>query len=81
MPPFPWENEILKNLHIHLRAENADVGQVAVMLSVIQTVADDELVRDGEADVVGIQLHAAAVGLIQQRQELDGSGIAGFSRN
>ena len=43
------------------------------MLSVIQTVADDELVRDGEADVVGVQLHAAAVGLIQQRQELDGS--------
>ena len=44
--------------------------QVAVILRAIQTVADDELVRDGEADVIGIDVRSAAFGLVEQGADL-----------
>ena len=39
-------------VRIHARLEDADVGQVAVFLRVVQPVADDEAVGDGEASIL-----------------------------
>ena len=59
-----------------MRLENADVRQIAVLFRVIQTVADDEGVRHGEADVLRLHIGAAARGLIEQRCDADGARLA-----
>src|ERR1044072_4646673 len=47
-------------LAVDLGLEPAHVAQVAIQLAVIQPVADDELVRDREPDVIDIDLDEAA---------------------
>jgi hypothetical protein len=37
-----------------LARHNADVGQVAVAFGIVQAVADDEFIRDREADIVAL---------------------------
>ena len=46
-------------------------GQVAVALGVVEAVADDELVRDVEADVADRHVDLGGLGLAQQRADLD----------
>ena len=58
---------------IDLGFQNADVRQIAVFFIVIQPVADDELVRHREADVIRLQVNLAAAGFIQQRGDADGA--------
>ena len=50
---------------VALLLEDADVRQVAVLLGVVEAVADDELVFDGEADVVDLDVDLAARRLAQ----------------
>src|SRR5688500_12053509 len=52
------------------RLQHADVRQVAVALVVVESVADDESVRDGEADVVDRDVGKAASRLVQQAADL-----------
>src|SRR5690606_28867573 len=63
---------------VDVRSEHGDVAQIAVALGVVQAVADDELDRDVEADVLAVDLDLRRLGLAQQRAHLDGLGSAGF---
>src|SRR3954462_9020984 len=56
---------------VDLGLQGADVGQVPVALGVVQAVADDELVRDVEADVAHRDLDLDRVGFAQQRADLE----------
>ncbi len=47
-------------------AEHADAGQVAVAFGEIQAIADDKVVRNGEADKVGLNLDLAPVLFVQE---------------
>jgi hypothetical protein len=54
---------------VERRSENVDVGQVPELLVEVEAVADEELVRDGEADVADGQIvDEAAVGPVEQRR-------------
>ena len=46
-----------------MRCEGADERQVAVLLGVVEPVADDELVRDVEADVPDVDVDLRGSGL------------------
>ena len=58
------------------QSQNADVFQIAIALGVIETVADDEIVGDLEADVVGFDFFDAARRLIEQRGDAQGFRFA-----
>src|SRR3954452_10280806 len=58
--------------------QKADIGEVAVPLGEIEPVADDELVRDLEADVSHRDVDLAAAGLRQQGADLERRGLAGL---
>src|SRR5688500_12573957 len=53
------------------RLQHADIRQVAVALVVVESVADDESVRDGETDVVDPDVGQAARRLVEQAADLD----------
>src|SRR5713226_3443485 len=53
---------------VHFGWQNADVRQVAVVLGIIHTVADNELVRDLESDVIGMNRLDVPCRLVQQRR-------------
>ena len=59
-----------------LAAVDDDVPQVAVLLVVVEAVADHELVLDREADVVHVDAHQPPRGLGQQRRDLQRAGPA-----
>ena len=59
---------------VDLRLQNADIGNVAVGLGVIQAVAHHELVRHREAHKVRSDRLGAAGGLVEQRHDGDGGG-------
>src|SRR4051794_7007845 len=56
--------------------EDGYVRKVAVALAVVETVADDEAVRNLEADIARLELHLAPLGLRQQRADLDRGRVA-----
>ena len=45
---------IQADLLIALRPQHADIRQVAVIVGIVESVADDELVRDREAAEIGL---------------------------
>jgi len=53
----------------------ADVGDVAVDFGEVHAVADDELVGDLEADVVGLDGDEAATGFVEAGGDLEGGGL------
>ena len=57
--------------------QRGDVAEVAVPLGVIEPVADREAVRDLEADVADRQIDPPALGLGQQRADLERARVAG----
>jgi hypothetical protein len=60
-----------------LATHHADVGQVAIVLSVIEPVTDHEDIVDGEAQVVDLGLAAGARRLVQQRAQPNAACAAG----
>src|SRR5919109_2838717 len=56
--------------------QRGDIRQVAVALGEVQTVADGEAIGDLEADEADRELHLAAVGLGQQRADLQRGQVA-----
>ncbi len=58
-----------------LGAEDADEGEVAVALSVVEAVADDELVGDDKANVVGGDRLDAAFGFVEEDADFDFAGL------
>ena len=63
-------------LFIALRLQNADVGEIAVVICVIEAVADDEFVRDLEAAHVGLVALRVPRRLVEEGDGRDGRGIA-----
>ena len=61
-----------------LGADDGHVGQVAVLLEQVQAVAEDELVGDLLADVVGVDVDLSSGGLVQECAGLDASGTLGL---
>ena len=51
---------------VRLFVEDVDVAEVAVLAIVVEAVANDEGVRDFEAEVVGLDVVDAPGGLVQQ---------------
>jgi len=51
----------------------ADIREVPVALSIIHAVADDEVVGDGESDVVGVDAFKAARRLVEKRGDFEGA--------
>ncbi len=51
--------------------EEADVFYTAISLSIVHSVADDELVGNFEGDVVGFDGNEAAIGLIEAGCDLE----------
>ena len=62
-------------LFIALRLQNADVGEIAVVICVIEAVADDEFVRDLEAAHIGLVALGMARRLVQERDRRNGCGV------
>ena len=60
-----------------LRVQEADEGEVAVFLAVIQTVAYDKFVGNGEADVVGGDVFEAAGRLVEEDADFEAAGLEG----
>lgn len=56
--------------------EATEVWQVAIFFGVVEAVADDELVGDGEASEAGADIADAAIGFVEQASELDAGGAA-----
>ena len=65
-------------LGVNLGLEDTDEGQSAVTLGIVQTVADNELVGNLTADIVGHEGDLAAAGLIQQSTGADGANTLEF---
>src|SRR5438132_14121069 len=63
---------------IGCRAENAHVGKLAVILGVVEAVAHDEGIGDGEAHVVGADGAGAARGFVEQGHEPQALGPVRF---
>ena len=63
-------------LLVDLSLEDTHEGQIAVFLVVIEAVADDELVGNGDTAEIGGEVHLAAGGLIQQGAGADAVGVA-----
>src|SRR5215217_2440972 len=61
--------------------QRGDIRQVPVALRVVEPVADGELVGDLEADVAGVGLDLAPLGLGQQRADLQRGRLAGLERS
>src|ERR1700752_3665911 len=57
------------------KMQNANVGQVAVALGVVQAVADDELIGNREAGVVGAHIGNAALRLVQEHDHANQLGL------
>src|SRR6185437_1939481 len=51
----------------------ADIREVPVALGIIHAVADDEVVGDGESDVVGVDAFKAARRLVEKRGDFEGA--------
>ena len=62
-------------LLIHPRLQHTNVRQVAVVLAVVEAVAYHEFIGGGDADVIGLHVHCAALGLIEQGAELGAGGV------
>ena len=60
---------------VDLGAEHAHEAQVAVELAVVEAVADDELVRDREADVVDRDVDEAPGRLVEQGADPERSRV------
>src|SRR5690349_6524642 len=56
-------------LAVDLRLEHADEAEVAIQLAIVEPIADDELVRDGETGVVDVDLDQAPCRLVKQRAD------------
>ena len=54
-------------------ADNAYIGEGTVLFSIVQTVADDELVGDDLAYVFGGEVYFSALGLVKQSYGADAS--------
>jgi len=52
----------------------ANVREIPESLSIVHTVADDEVVGDGEADVVSVNVFKTARGLVEERGSFEGTG-------
>ena len=65
-------------LFIALGTKNADVGKIAVIVGIVQPVADDELVRNLIAGVLHVNVHLSAGRLAQQSEDFHGSGTTTF---
>src|SRR5665647_164188 len=50
--------------------QGADVAQVAVLLGVVQAIADDELVGDVKTHILHVNLDLGCLGLAQQGDDL-----------
>ena len=61
---------------INAGGKDADVGQIAVFLGVIEAVAHHKGIGNGVTDIIGVDLLLPAGGLIQQHAYLQGGGIA-----
>ena len=64
-------------VRVDLRFQHADVGDVAVVLAVVETVAHHKFVWHLKAGEIGVNGLGAAGGLIQQRNNGDGSRALG----
>ena len=60
---------------VDLGAQDAHEPEVAVVLAVVEAVADDELVRDREADVVDRDVDEAPGRLVEQRADPERAGV------
>ena len=77
LPRTPTEpRACVKPPLVHLRLQDADVGQVAVAFREVQPVAHDELVGALEANVCAIDLRLGARPLPQKRGHLKGGRTA-----
>src|ERR1700677_1298035 len=54
-----------------MRMQNADEGQIAVTLGIVQSVADDEIIGNAESHVIRRDRLHPARGLVQQDANLD----------
>ena len=59
----PSPSALRHSVSCHLFGSTWIFGDVPVLLGEVEAVADDELRVDGEADVVGLELHLRAAGL------------------
>ena len=63
---------------IYASLQNAYVGEISVLFIVIETVADNELILDDLAAIVGGKGNLAAGGLIEKRAGLYAVGVSVF---
>ena len=63
-------------LFIALGTKNADVGKIAVIVGIVQPVADDELVRNLKAADVGLEALVVAGRLVEEGDSRDGRGLS-----
>src|SRR3982074_3705380 len=55
--------------------EDADVRQIAKALGVVHAVADDEMIGDGETDILCLHTGHAALRLVEQRGDTQRFGM------
>jgi hypothetical protein len=60
--------------------DDAEVGEVSVALIVVETVADDEEIRDLEAGEVDWNLRAAAGWLVEKRTDVNAGRAMGLKQ-
>ena len=63
-------------LFIALGTKNADVGKIAVIVGIVQPVADDELVWNLKAADVGLEALVVAGRLVEEGDSRDGRGLS-----
>src|SRR5260221_13131262 len=73
---FPVPSSVGCSLRtVLLSRHDANVGQVAVLLRVVQAVADHEFVGDLEPNIIAFDRKLAARRLVEQRRDLQGSWL------
>src|SRR5690349_8795989 len=74
-PRVRSSSELTGTCGVSLGLENPDEGQVAKAFGEVQSVADDEQIRDGESDIVSFDGFDPASGLVEQDAGAEPPGL------
>jgi hypothetical protein len=78
MPATTSTGVLCRRLVINRRVKDGDTLESAVVLGEVETVANDELVRDVEADHGHLDVNLGCVWLAQEGNDFNRGSAAGF---
>ncbi len=63
---------------VYFRLQNSDKREISVFFGIIESIADNEFIRNNCADIIRLDVCRAAVRLIKQSAETNALRLAGL---